>query len=295
MKYLAPAPASLLLLLTFSAGDAAADEVADARADLADALDETRDDSRRCEQQVGPILEDMLRVIRPRMTQLRVRRLLRDLGDARDAARVCGRRVRRLLRSADRSLSRYAGGGDDGYERPEPRPRPRKKRIIVPEASWSADCKTQWYMIELIDMAGADPADRAAVVQIGNIACGSAPITELTWPNGRTARYRNGEWRYPNGRAARYANGELRYPNGRAARYANGELRYPDGRAAKYSNGEWRFPNGRRAGTWQSVENFACGASADGCKTYRERRRSSDPVFSELLLVREAWEASKRR
>jgi hypothetical protein len=280
-------------------GAALADDASDAREDIADAIDFTADDSRRCERRVAPILKDVMRALRPRrITRLRAQRALADLGDAQEAADACGRRVRRLLRSAARSLRAISGDRVDDrrdrrdHGRAEPRPRP-KKLAPVPDRSWRSDCKTQWYMIEMIDMAGASRADRAAVAQIGNLACGNQPLGELTWPSGKTARYRNGEWHYPNGKTARYANGELHYPNGKTARYANGELHYPNGKTAKYANGEWHYPNGRRAGNWQSVENFACGASRDKCKLYRERRRTTDPVFSELLLVREAWQANR--
>jgi hypothetical protein len=298
VKYLLAPSALLIASLTFP-GDALADAASDAREDIADAIDLAADDSRRCERRVTPVLDDVMRALRPRrITPLRARRALADLEDARDAARACDRRVRRLLRSASRALEALAEGGR--YDSPRdrvrrPPPQPKKKLAPVPDRGWAVDCRTQWYMIEMIDMAGASAADRAAVVQIGNIACGNSKFTDLTWPNGKTARFSDGTWRYPNGKTARFSDGTLRYPNGKTARFSDGTWRYPNGKTAKFSDGSWRYPNGRRAGNWQSVENFACGASRDGCKLYRERRRSSDPIFSEMLLVREAWQAHSRR
>jgi hypothetical protein len=300
-------PASRLSLSLFATAAILASAVADAQAQRRSPVDDARDDideaeeraaddGRRCARRVVPILRDVKRTLRFRPTPPRLERALAGVEEAREAAGSCDRRVRRVLRSAHRSLEDALAEVGDRRRPVRPAPRPPAPRVVVPSRGWSVDCRVTWYMIEMIDVGGgASPADRAAVDRMRQLACQNPNLGELTWPSGRTARYRNGEWRYPNGRTARYANGELRYPNGRTAMYANGELRYPSGRSAKFANGEWRYPNGRRAGDWMSVEAWACGVSRDGCKRYRVHRGADDPVWRELALVREAWAAGGGR
>ncbi len=293
----------LALLLTFEFSLLCAPSWA-ARGDIRDALDKVedaielvQDEGGRCKRSVLRDLKDLradLRDLRskPKRRGLRhARRLIRDL---RDHAEDCPRRVQKKLRRAKGAIEDALDALDEVSER---RTRKAKKpKSKVPHANFGKDCIEMWFMHRLIQTTTNKAQDLKPVENLSRVACESGlGKGQLRWPNGRTARFANGEWRYPNGRTARFANGEWRYPTGRTAKFANGEWRYPSGRTAKFANGQWRYPNGRNAGTWQSVQAWACGKLGDArCRTLKAHYESDIVDWRDYALVNAAFKADKR-
>lgn len=273
--------------LIAASSQASAKPLRDAIDDLEDALDYARDEGGRCKRRVAPAIKDLRRDLRKADTKRDIRRALDDLRDVRDDAEDCGRKVNKRLRSAKRSLRDAMDDFKGGKAAP-----PKKKAVVVPQPSWSKDCKTTWFMYRLARLEGSKKNTMDKINSMVGVACAKgARLGEMRWPNGKIARYQNGDWYYPNGKIAAYANGDRYFIRGKVAKYANGDWYYPNGKIAKYANGDWYYPNGRRAGGWQAVKAWACGRSKDKCKFYDSQMNSKVVAWRNMTLMEESYRA----
>lgn len=296
----------------FFSVDASADErIRDARDAVKDSIDAVRDEGRRCKRKTLSELKDASRALkkqnrRPRLGKLRI--LQRELKDVLDeASDSCPgnvtkkiRKALRYLRKAQRVLAdrddQDSDEDDDGDDDDRRKIKEKKKPKWYPTATASKDCRDLWFMERLVLTTNNSPTLRDPIRALRKLACRTnRPMGPQSWPNGATAKFKDGTWRYPNGATAKFQDGTWRYPSGATAKFQDNTWRYQNGSTARFSDGTWRFPNGRRAGSIDALQAWACSKLGDkGCADLEGHLHSAMPEWRMYTLIEMAWWASKK-